>query len=99
MTSKHTPGPWTARYAPGYDRWIVDAQDSRGLIPVANIIRQDDDEDWANARLIEAAPDMLEALRELVAEADEHPGWEGHQFKNTAGFNMAREAIAKAEGK
>jgi hypothetical protein len=51
----------------------------------------------ANAALIAAAPKLLEALTELVAEADDHPGWEGHAFSNSLGFQMARAAIAKAE--
>jgi hypothetical protein len=48
----------------------------------------------ANAALIAAAPDLLAALRELVAESENdfhHP--------NTGGFEIARAAIAKAEGK
>ena len=52
----------------------------------------------ANAHLIAAAPDLLQALQELIAEADAPVGWAGHNG-NTAGFDMARAAIAKAEGK
>jgi len=48
--------------------------------------------------MLAAAPDMLVALRELVAEADNPHGWNGHPHKHTLGFAWARAAIAKAEG-
>ena len=58
--SKHTPGPW--------------AVDSTGLVcgargwgPVASVYPKFRD---ANARLIAAAPDMLEALEMCVDEYD-----------------------------
>ena len=54
--------------------------------------------DHPDAILIAAAPDLLDALRELVAEADEPVGWEGHKHPHSVGFTMARAAIAKAEG-
>ena len=47
----------------------------------------------ANARLIAAAPDLLEALKEIVAAAD-GKGWE----QLDPSFKKARAAIAKAEG-
>ena len=59
----------------------------------------DDDEDvcrataLANARLIAAAPELLEALKEIIAAAD-GDGWN----QLDASFATARAAIAKAEG-
>lgn len=50
----------------------------------------------------EAAPDLLAALEELVAEfdamnADRDPARDG-QFLDTGGMGMARAAIARARG-
>ena len=54
---KHTPGPWHRRH--GY---IVEI--NGGVL--ANVpFTTGDDEDKANARLIAAAPDLLEALKEV----------------------------------
>lgn len=110
MTAKHTPGPWTLGEAehgdlgytghgiyaarPGGEPWetvwLGQAHGVHVRVPLEYV--------EANARLLAAAPDMLQALCELVAEADEHPGWEGHPHAHTVGFEMARAAIAKATG-
>ena len=59
---------------------------------IANTLTATDDEqDIANARLIAAAPDMLQALEELIAE------WSDGKHES-GGFDMARAAIAKATG-
>ena len=71
--SKHTPGPWTASEGSPSDLWHVDMPDRQFSITVAR-----GDEDWdmsveevqANARLIAAAPDLLDALQALVAAFD-----------------------------
>lgn len=57
-TTKHTPGPWYCLVRPQPDLYEVFA-DGRD-IPM--------DERCANARLIEAAPDMLAALR-MICDA------------------------------
>ena len=64
MEAKHTPGPWIAE--------PEEASEHRGIaICAADAIlatilpeddREADAEDWANARLIAAAPDLLAAL-------------------------------------
>ncbi len=60
--SKHTPGPWKTTHSEvnGYR-----VSDSTGW-GVAVVLKDTNDE--ANARLIAAAPDMLEALRELLGD-------------------------------
>ena len=58
MTDQHTPGPWIARMMIS-GNWTID-EDARGL-PIARTL------DEANARLIAAAPLMLEALQALTA--------------------------------
>lgn len=99
MDSKHTPGPW--KYAGNngthsFDqsgRCIADSPRPNGML---------DDEGVANAKLIAAAPELLEALRESVKALDS-----AHK-RLTAGGNFAdgividyvrikaRSAIAKA---
>lgn len=74
--SKYTPGPWKRKI-------------KSVLIPIAPY-------EWAeayggsiaNARLIAAAPDLLEALKGVLRVAD----------RKTDEFDAARAAIAKAEG-
>lgn len=52
MKTKHTPGPWNAYKYPDTKTWTVAAKAS-----VASKIK-----DEADAKLIAAAPEMLEAL-------------------------------------
>lgn len=93
MSGKHTPGPWVKdrhgqlRSPQGKQVGVWDA----GIAWV-----QRDEESEANARLIAAAPDLLEALKQAVdreeygkEEGDEVPQW----------LLDARAAIAKAEGR
>jgi hypothetical protein len=56
----------------------------------------------ANARLIAAAPDLIEACSEIVAEWDEAHKGEDHRTGIAAepyGVKLARAAIAKAESR
>ena len=95
--SKHTPGPWVADFGEAFH--IREADKGR----IASLVfakghfgfkgRRDANEVAANARLISAAPDLLEALDSFVAH-----------YQN--GINPmlddvaieARAAIAKAKG-
>ena len=92
--SKHTPGPWEIEdhYHFSY-RWISGPEHSQ----FAQVVWCMEDEDRspsceANAYLIAAAPDLLEALQNLLKV---HEGEGGTQ--NHAG-DIARAAIAKAKG-
>lgn len=92
-TSKHTPGKWTA------DGWTIHAENaarhdgnSNGAICVIVTGGEDAWEEVANARLIAAAPDLLEALKGLVKDC---PTSELLEQRLATG----RAAIAKAEGK
>jgi hypothetical protein len=85
MSEKFTPGPWSF--------------DPDGGLPVIQIYCADnknpfhgsrsDEEHVANAVLISAAPELYEALREIVDTE-----WLGGR----GGFHMARAALAKARG-
>lgn len=94
--SKHTPGPWhlntleTVPYTIHAHRGCV-AEVSRGTM---NEVSADEIE--ANARLIAAAPELLEALIKIYNESGEKmTQFEYRQFINKTCFI----AIAKAGGK
>jgi len=57
--SKHTPGPWMAAEM----GVIANGLTTHGNFYVCSLIDPNNEEDKANARLIAAAPDMLEALK------------------------------------
>lgn len=91
-TTQHTPGPWFAGNVikDDYDR------DTVSVGPFAADCHYEDAicEVWgenhpaaANAHLIAAAPDLLEALKGVMRVAD----------RATVEFDAARAAIAKAE--
>ena len=90
---KHTPGPWRT--------FIWNEFAGEAVIPNVSVItdnvdivrfRRATDEVMANARLISAAPDMLEAL-EMMAAVDF-----GANGSVERGALLARIAIAKARG-
>jgi hypothetical protein len=102
MTTKHTPGPWHIAFGgmDGDDFAVIGSKHSERA--VCNLEPRDYTQ--ANARLIAAAPELLQALDEIVAEWDAGnigrittipgtPGWE-----ESVGVKWARAAIAKATG-
>ena len=72
---KHTPGPWRIEWEMAHG----------GLSVVATIHFHDDTE--ANARLVAAAPELLEALQEIVRN---------DPYRQSSAGVIARAAIAKA---
>ena len=96
MQSSFTPGPWRAEPTgpwDGWDGWEVVAKDGatvcNGLGSQREPIRA------ANARLIAAAPELLEALQRLSAQCTRLrlPGQAETDAEKTA-----RAVIAKATG-
>ncbi len=79
----HTPGPWKFH---GDDLQIESG--TRNVCKINEYIP----ECGANARLIAAAPEMLDILKRIVSDND-GPGEFGWAL------DMARTVIAKAEGK
>jgi hypothetical protein len=103
-TQKHTPGKWTAKQdtANGNDRFILSGRNGafghwQGW--AADGVTTEE-EDAANARLIAAAPDLLEALEELTRIGCF--GFDVSSLPETAPRRMAveqaRAAIRKARG-
>lgn len=103
---EHTPGPWQVSQSLDYfdeGATVVRTVNiprgcARGLV-VAVLTKTD--ECSANARLIAAAPELLEALRETLDELESirdalsHP----RPTSESAVCHRARLAIAKAEGR
>jgi len=92
MTTKHTPGPWKCGQYLGQLSWFVhmDVGDrGRGMEIVEGVAGLTDEQRLANARLIAAAPDLLEALQHLLV---------AHGEQLDYAFQQAQEAIAKATG-
>ena len=84
----HTPGPWfTETLSPIGHCAIVDADGFTIADP--SPMGQD------NARLIAAAPDMLEALRAMVDYFGQHPDVDNGLDET---LTAARAAIARATG-
>ena len=94
---KHTPGPW--QWTQHFDPTISIYKDGFGTL--ARLYDSAAGTGKANARLIAAAPDLLEALKTLVPMLDEwhkeHPDCVGD--KEPHAIKAARAAIAKATGK
>ncbi len=89
MNAKHTPGPWIA------DGYNVRVRNGRYVAytgpshtPDSEYPKQCSEEDKANARLIAASPELLEALEKAVSRQG---------FSNDD-LISARAIIAKAKG-
>lgn len=94
--TKFTPGPWTTEDF-NTQRFAVYAPNGR--ICQMDITRdsQRAEEGQANAHLIAAAPELYEALREVLSAYV--PGWDGAEYSDVGGsVSHARAALAKARG-
>jgi hypothetical protein len=58
----HTPGPWIYTRNPENTRWIIDGAPARAIACTAGYEPNNE----ANARLIAAAPELLEALTGII---------------------------------
>lgn len=96
--SKHTPGPWTTwqNEAEGLDRHVISAHESEGPFWQIGVAwaYDEDNEAAANARLIAAAPDLLEAARAIL-EAYHDDNWPS---KVALKMDKLTVAIIKAAG-
>jgi len=94
--TKHTPGPWHI-YA--NDAYLAGKTPINlvsvyaGEMPREHIVCNSYDPD--DAKLIAAAPELLEACKDLLAWVDQHE-CDGAFLRSQ---NAARQAIAKAEGR
>jgi hypothetical protein len=96
--TKHTQGPWVSQSPRGHQRaigrkWeVVAPLDGGGELVIVGENTGVDCLTQANANLIAAAPDMLEALKALMEEYV-------HEGAASDALTLAMEAIAKAEGR
>ncbi len=107
--SKYTPGPWkvtTDRH--GRPTMVFSVSRGKGVAKTAwdGYAEQSDKEaaeEAANARLIAAAPDLLEALKKLLEseDLDIYPSSIecGYEFDAEKWAEAARAVVAKAEGR
>lgn len=103
--SGHYPGPWkywtdqyvddwgTVRASDG--KFICQAKDPRCTLfdtEKLNAHRENNTDPWeANARLIAAAPELLEACKDMLT-------WVNSQHVDAQVIDAMRNAVAKAEG-
>ena len=103
MTTEHTPGTWAYQPSQAEGHWIIGLHNDipeciglsdDGYMCVSGICSE------ADARLIAAAPDLLEALQSLLPMLDEwHDEFPDHVGdKEGPAIDAARAAIAKATG-
>ena len=102
MNTKHTPGPWELFELKDHMRILIPGLEialiwhGRADFPPPDIL--------ANARLIAAAPDLLELARKVAGYLEYLPAlleeaqMVGHAGNCTIIAKEARAAIAKAEG-
>jgi len=95
-----TPGPWVAFKPIGSNGWIkVDGPEE---MEVCVCYSPHEHDPQANAHLIAAAPDMYEALKDLIVTAsklwDEPIKDSDYLHVSHPIIEMAKMAIAKAEG-
>jgi hypothetical protein len=91
MSVQHTPGPWQVNSNDPLHVCDADGE-SRGCSPIA-FVQVGNDGRWtakANARLIAAAPELLERLEELLEYSE--------NLRGSGVYNRARAAINKATG-
>jgi hypothetical protein len=99
MSAQHTPGPWFAVQPKHANGWWVVSTDPEGCDGVDD--SGDGGFEEANARLIAAAPEMLEALKECAEylgppEVTQYPNVQASVVN--ALIRNVRAAIAKATG-
>ena len=96
-STKHTPGPWRiSEYDNGY---LIGAYDGSIALTTgrAITIKKYKNEREANARLIAAAPELLEALSAVTNNYIDTYGDEGNDAPES--IKVALATIAKAEGR
>ena len=104
MTDKHTPGPWSLDLGNiGIDienHVSVDAPSHGGIANVVWVMEEDalmgknSPKCEANARLIAAAPDLLQAAKDVLS----HKRGEGDWLILSVHCQALEEVIAKASG-
>ncbi len=93
--NKHTPGPWTQWAALSSDIYNIRYIDGDNSEPVATIrhpVNMHQSEALANARLIAAAPELLEACEAVLSALNSHQAYDKDMRP------LLRSVITKAKG-
>ena len=96
MEAKHTPGPWVIDW--NVSRLDIFGADETTLVASLRrsfLSQAIDEAARSNARLIAAAPDLLDSLSEIF----DYAGGADSALHDEYVMDRARAAIAKAEGK
>ena len=92
MNNNHTPGPWAfVRRYPNNSGTII-GPDKGSVCAIASNVRRYPEEKAANAALLAAAPDLLDALRRILRHIPADAG--GASLSDD--YHRARRAIARA---
>lgn len=103
--AKHTPGPWRVAKTGTPSKRIFAGDELiatiRHFFRGADAIGPLPSQATANARLIAAAPDLLEACKQTLAEMRAYVGESEFDKSDPSQFvfDLLKSAIAKAEGK
>lgn len=107
MSQKHTPGPWIpmqyadgewgVRQDPNIPSVIVAGEGLPCGFSICNIVEQSPAEDEANAHLIAAAPDLLEALWEILHTIRTFADASDPDITIEMIYELTTNALAKAE--
>lgn len=89
MEKKHTPGPWKTQMHISLDRMEIRDANGRRIAECAMVFPMSAKTHEANASLIAAAPELLDALRMVIAHDGRLTG---------ADWDTIRAAVDKAEG-
>jgi len=92
MSNKITQGNWYVATGLQNEKYNVICDDKL----VANCFLPNKEESEANAKLIAAAPELLEALKSILKEARQNSFIANGSIKDTAAESAAQEAINKA---
>jgi len=95
---KHTPGPWKVGIIPDTENVFVEASDGLIVCEVGGFVIGKE-QAQTNAHLIAAAPDLLDALKDIMTDHIDNLTYQ--EDCDCAGCHRiakAQAAIAKAEG-
>lgn len=95
MSAQHTPGPWHIGKRAGAEHGAVYGPNGEEVaLPLGFFMTED--EAKSNARLIAAAPELLEVLQQVEAMLSDYPDAKRGNSKVHFLIRASRAAIAKA---
>jgi hypothetical protein len=98
METKHTPGPWKIHHNIGHKNELgIIADNAPCIIAIMGNQKEWPKEAEANANLIAAAPELLEACKFFIELYDESQSNSDKSYAADSGAELISAAIAKAE--